>query len=230
MMNKILKKLGTVLMCAVILFALPLSASARRPLVDFTQKGSITFNMFHDGKPVNGGTWSIYRVADIAYDEDYNLYWVKTPDFASHGCDFNTIDLTKGNEDLRSHIEYYNIGPLREKTLNNGTVTFDNLTPALYYICQWHNAPGFYRSGAFFINIPQYDETTESYIYDVTVEPKTQMSPDGQDYPTPPPSGPTPPPTIPDTGITQWPVPVFAMCGIMLFAFGWYQFRKGERK
>lgn len=227
MKNKIFKKLATLLMCAVILFALPLSASARRPIIDMEQKGSITFSMSHDGKPVQGGTWSLYRVADVAYDDDYNLYWVKTPDFANHGCDFNKIDLTKGNEDLRSHIEYYNIAPLREKTLNNGTVTFDNLTPGLYYICQWQNAPGFYRSGAFFINIPQYDEATESYSYDVTVEPKTEIYPEGGVTPPPPPV--TPPPTIPDTGVTQWPVPVFAVCGLMLFVFGWYQFRKGEQ-
>lgn len=228
MMNKILKKLATVLMCAVILFALPLSASARRPLVDFTQKGSVTFTMTHDGNPVSGGTWTLYRVADISYDDDANLIWTKTGDFSVYTHDFNTMDLTKSNDTLRSFIEMYNIQGTKKYVGNNGQIVFDNLDPALYYICQWDNAPGYYRAEAFFVNVPFFNG--EDYIYDIIAEPKTQMSPDGQDYPTPPPSGPTPPPKIPDTGITQWPVPVFAMGGIILFAFGWYQFRKGERK
>lgn len=228
MMNKLFKKLATVLMCAVILFALPLSAYARRPLVDQNQKGSISMDIMYDGKPVVGGTWTLYHVADIDYDDDGNLIWVKTEIFKGFPGDFNTMDLTVDSPGMRAYIEANDIWYGIEKYPDNGKLVYSDLTPGLYYICQWHNAPGFYRSGAFYITLPFFDG--EKYIYDIEADIKTQIYPDGQNYPTPPPSGPTPPPTIPDTGIVQWPVPVFAMCGIMLFAFGWYQFRKGERK
>lgn len=223
MKNKLFEKLATVLMCAVILFTLPLSANARRPLVDFTQKGSITFTLTHDGKPVSGGTWTIYRAADISY-EDGNLIWVTTPEFTPYGYDFNTIDLTGPCDGLRSLIELYNIQGETKYVGNDGKITFDNLTPGLYYISQWQNAPGFYRAEAFFANVPFFNG--EEYIYDVVATPKTRMYPEG--IVTPPPTPPTPP-KIPNTGIMQWHIPVLAFCGIAMFIFGWYQFRKGEQ-
>ncbi|MBQ8603748.1 MAG: hypothetical protein IJ410_02755 [Oscillospiraceae bacterium] len=225
MKNKIFKKLAALVMCTAIMLALPLAASARREIVDMEKKGSITFSMSHDGKPVQGGTWTLYRVADIEYDDDGNLIWVKTETFDGYPYDFNTMDLTGDDYGMRAYIESNNIWTGVERYMSNGTVTFDNLTPGLYYICQWHNAPGFYRSGAFYITLPVLEG--ESYVYDIVAEPKTEIYPDGQIYPTPQPSV-TPPSTIHNTGITQWPVPVFAICGLILFVFGWYQFRKGE--
>ena len=71
------------------------------------------------------------------------------------------------------------------------------------------------------MSVPAYKEGI--YIYDVDATPKLALEKD----PNPPPP---PPPNIPQTGLTQWPVPVLCVSGLILIAVGWCLCAAGRKK
>ena len=69
-----------------------------------------------------------------------------------------------------------------------------------------------------FASIPLADST--GWIYDVDASPKV-----GATVPSTPDT-----PSLPQTGQLNWPVPVLACSGILLFAAGWCLNRKGKKE
>lgn len=75
-----------------------------------------------------------------------------------------------------------------------------------------------------FDSIPLADST--GWIYDVDASPKV-----GATVPSTPDEPDTPDtPSLPQTGQLNWPVPVLACSGILLFAAGWCLNRKGKKE
>ena len=108
-----------------------------------------------------------------------------------------------------------------------GAVLFDDLPVGLYLLCQTDNqaADGYLPMNPFLISVPFM--TDDGYTYHVVADPKCNIDTGTTPPPSPPPS---PPPGIPDTGQDNWPVPVLAISGLLIFAFGWVMRFNGRNR
>jgi LPXTG-motif cell wall-anchored protein len=107
----------------------------------------------------------------------------------------------------------------------DGTCQFSGLSTGLYLVIQETPAPGFSALNAFLVSVPQLEDGV--YVYEVTATIKSELErePDPTD---PPPT--TPGPTLPQTGQLNWPVPVMAVSGMVLFLLGWFLYSKNGKK
>lgn len=214
-----------------LLFTLAVTAGAAT--IDKHIKGSITVTQAYQGKPVAGGSMSLYYVADLD-ETDGKVYFKYAGGF--EGC---TVDL---NGDLTSaaaarELSLYaaahdeQIVALHKQNFEDGKIWFYNLPVGLYLLVQQDTAPGYSALTPFLISVPKM----ENGEYDYHVDATPKMGPVVPDQPTepttPPPTQPKPPSgDLPQTGQLNWPVPVLAVSGLILFALGWYLCRSGKRR
>ena len=202
-----------VLVCAA---ALPVCAAE---VPDVTRLGSIAISMTHQGEPVPGGSLTLYRVADvISNDGDYLFAY--TADFAECAIpvtELSSADLPRALAEL---AKTKNLEGITLKLDDGGKVKFSELELGLYLLIQQEAAPGFKKVNPFLVSVPQ--NVDGHYIYDVDTAPKNLPGPDEETTPPPPPPPPTGPdgPDLPQTGQLNWPVPVLAVLGLLLFAAG----------
>lgn len=212
MKNRFLKNMCAVLMCAVAVFLLPLQAEARE-VPDPDKKGTITVHFRYKGMNIPGGLVEMYKVGDVLNDDE-NYSFVKTDEFADYKgdiCNWNDPD------EIAAMESFINSRELEGRTAINtvdGTVIKD-VEIGLYFIVQRIPSDGFSLAKSFFVSMPA--NVGDGYVYDVDATPKTEIE-----------TRTTPPPGIPDTGIAEWKVPVFAVSGVLIFALGWCMFRKGS--
>ena len=108
----------------------------------------------------------------------------------------------------------------------------------LYLLIQWEPAAGFYELSPYLLSIPKYEDGV--YVYDIESAPK--QTPDerpteepGTEPGTQPPADkPTEPPVqpgekLPQTGLTNWPIPLLAVCGAFRVIVGLVMVAKGRR-
>ena len=195
--------------------------------------GSISLRLHVNDVAVPGGEVTLYRVGEMYLSEGtYEFRYVD--DFA--GCHY---DLT-GNlfsEQLADHIWRYAVGHqikgVSKTADRQGKITFEKLPVGLYLLCQTEQQAmdGYLPMNPFLISIP-CRSSGEDLSYHVIATPKlevdTDTTPPPPTPPCPPPKPPCPPPKppkpgieIPDTGQNNWPVPVLAIAGLLIFALGW---------
>ena len=90
---------------------------------------------------------------------------------------------------------------------------FTDVKPGLYVVVQHEVAEGFETMSPFLISMPKFENN--SYVTDVKASPKVSLEK------TPEEPTKSQDPTLPQTGQLNWPVPVLAVGGVMLFALGW---------
>ncbi len=167
------RKIFTILCAVLILMQFALAAFAVDQ-IDMSRDGSISINMLYDGKPVAGGTITIYRVAEvICVDADYDFKFVN--EFV--GCGLSLDSLTspslakslfevatnKGAEGSRKNID------------ENGFAKFEDLELGLYLVVQETNAEGYYAFSPFLVTVPTSQNGV--YKYDVDASPKVAVEP-----------------------------------------------------
>ena len=205
----------------VLLFALALLASLAFNIyaVDLEQEGSITLELQFDDAPVIGGQFSCTKVADVV-DEDGNLYFktLKEEKIYREG-----IPAVSTMEQLVKENEVF-FHP-QTLTLNNesGTVVFQKLLPGLYLITQDTQTQDYCKINPFLVSVPYMDEGV--YIYDVSAKAKTALEKEVTE-PTKPEDKDE---KLPQTGQLNWPIPVLAASGLIIFVLGWY-LRFGRKK
>lgn len=198
--------------------------------IDPDRSGSLKFTV-HDpeGKPVGGGSLTVTKVADIAFDENGNPYFKLTPDFEGTNLDLMEVgDLTRQvNAGLIDYLEQYasDHGLLDDKRTvpADGVIDFETKEQGLYLVIQEEPHPGYKLMPAFLISVPQSVENadgTYSYIYDVNASPKSDPEKLPVDKPTPenPPKKPSTnkPPTSTETGANQY-LGSLIISGLFLF-------------
>lgn len=214
MKNKFLKNLYALLLCAAVIVSIPLQARAIDvPKLD--KKGKVTIHFRYKGMNIPGGLVEIYKVADVD-NTDENYTFVKTAEFADYTGDIYNWNDPDEIAAMEKFIRDRELKGRNEVNGEGGTIIRD-VEVGLYFIVQTIPADGFSLANSFFVSMPA--KVGDTYVYDVDATPKTEI----EQTTTPPPPG------IPDTGVAEWKVPAFAISGVLIFAMGWYLFRKGAQ-
>ncbi len=219
-----MQKMKKIIMLAfIMMFTLSLSIPvSAHEVPDLNRPGTIKVTMQKGETFVNGGTLAIYRVGQI-YENNGNYDFISTGDFID--CDESFEDVQ--SETLAANLAVYakdNPDIVKAEAVQDvdkdGTVEFTDLDPGLYLVVQTKAAEGYEAAVPFLVSLPYMQDGV--YVYDVDASPKVELEtskePESPDKPTTPskPSG-----KLPQTGQMNWPVPIMAITGILLFAIGW---------
>lgn len=210
MKNRIL----SAVLALILLFSLTVNASAAHPVPDLTKNGSLTFEMYYDKKPLNSGCLNLYKVGEIT-EEDQNFSFSPIACFEDDDVSFQDINDPELAEKLLELANKETV-PLTKLTalIKDGKAVFSDLEPGLYLV--WQDDPDACKDlspiAPFLISIPRYIDG--EYITDVVATPKNSPKPKPEPPDTPP------PPDLPKTGQLNWPVPLMAIAGAVLFITG----------
>jgi len=222
------RKLLSLFTAALIVLALPAAASAHEVPRDIP--GSIEVNVRYGGKGVPGGTITCIQVGEVV--EDNGNYSFRRLD----GQALTDIQ----SPELAAELEKF----AKEKQLtgttltvgDEGKVTFPDLEIGLYLLAQETPAPGYTKFKSFLVSVPYFADG--KYQYDVTARVKSELErvPETEPTETEPPTTEPPEtvpsetkPKLPQTGQLNWPIPVLAVLGLLLFSAGWAM-RFGKQK
>ena len=232
-------------LCLLVTSALPaLATSANIKLVDSSGNpttGTIRVTLYDSAndKALSGGKLTLYRVAEVKR-QNGNLSYEYCGDF--YGCGIALGDLTDST--LAAQLQEYlpQSAEGTTKTIDaDGNVTFCGLELGLYLIVQTEASKGYEPINPFLVSLPMAEDGKWNYAVDASPKvgaytptkpdtpptPPTPPTPDYPDTPTPPDHPDNPVMSgLPQTGQLNWPVPVLAVSGVVLFAFGWALDRK----
>lgn len=219
------KRILTLIAALVLLCNLHLTVYAHE-VPDMTRKGSVDIVMRSGEKTVAGGELSLYRVGDV-YEYDGNYSFVPAGIFAECVSAYDSTNLQSSElpAKLAAFIkENSSIKPVATKTVDgNGYAEFDGMELGLYLVVQTKAASGYSPAGPFLVTMPRMENG--KYVYDFSASPKVSIPPKL----TPPPAKPSDD-KLPQTGQLNWPVPLLAVTGMILFTMGWMLYAAGKRE
>ncbi len=154
------------------------------------------------------GTVELYRVADSRFRGE-EILWQFTDDFASCGISAEAIDYKKDAELLFQYAKSHSVKAQASKPAATEESAFSDLSAGLYLIGHAEKQEGEQGFLPFLIPLPFYSQTDGMYLYTVTAAPKIGLPV------SPPPPPVTPPDRLPQTGQLIWPIPVFAVIGVL---------------
>ena len=214
--------------CAALLVcALAAQVCAAEP-VDMTRRGSISITMACQGEAVPGGTLTLYRVA-VVTEDDGNYGFAFTDAFADCGLSLDNLSSQMLADGLADYAADNSMEGVTCEISETGEVSFTDLELGLYLLVQETPAEGYCAVSPFLVSVPASQDGV--YVYDVDASPKTSVEPEPTES-TVPPTTTEPEPTdpkLPQTGQNNWPVPVLAVSGILIFMLGWYMNRTGRK-
>ncbi len=228
------RKSTTFIMVILLILAMSMTTFTTVYAMDFQGKGSLNITLRGSGSHtvLSGAAFTIYRVADVVNDDD-NLTYIYTEEFKGNGMELDNLNSDGLAQHLTAHARVEDLEGITETSLDNGSVVFDPLDVGLYLIVQKGSVEGYYSTTPFLVSIPMANSQDASWIYHVKANPKMEEGPNKDPKPTPdgsisfdpgtPPSGPMDevPPSLIQTGQLNWPIPILAAIGLMLFALGW---------
>ena len=202
-----------VVLAVMLLLSVCLAVTAfAHPVPDLSTNGSITFAMYLDEKPLDGGKLNLYKVGDI-YEDDGNYSFALMPEYTTESE--LPLDYV-GDENLA--MELLTLAKeekltARTASIEDGEVVFHDLEHGLYVV--WQDkadaTKGFAAINPFLISVPKFEEGV--YVLDIVATPKVGLE-------TIPPTTKPPAEDAPQTGQLYWPVPVMAISGAILFILG----------
>lgn len=218
-----LTRCGLVILAALtIITGVTMSAFAADAAdLDFGRSGSVTLTLTDsDGNTETGGEISIYEVASL-YLGDGNMAYALTDEF--EGCTA-VLDVTDTSLPtvLAQYVKDNGITGKAEKVSDKGNVTFDGLELGLYLMVQTASSDTYETISPFVVTVPIEDDGEWDYSVDaspkvgvvtVVTTPDETTAPDDETTPAEP--------NLPQTGQLNWPIPVLAVGGMILFAIGW---------
>lgn len=200
--------------------------------LDFDQTGSIELTLADsDDNAVSGGAVTLYQVA-MLYLDDGNMAYAYTDDFSGCGATLDVEDTSLA----ATLAEYAETEGLSGTTLSigtSGTVSFGGLELGLYLIVQTTDSDNYETINPFVVTVPM--DVDGVWTYNVDASPKvgavTPIEEEPEPTPSPEPTTPTSTTsTLPQTGQLNWPIPVLAVSGLLLFMLGWYLNRTGRKR
>lgn len=191
---------------------------------DLNVKGTVTVTMHSGEAIVAGGTLTLYRVGEI-YEDDGNYDFKPTGDFKAWGENFEDIQSPELALDLADYAHRHFLKGITENISEEGIAEFKELEPGLYLLVQQEAAKGYLQANPFLVSLPIMENG--KYVYQADASPKVDIEREQTKVPTVPekPSD----SRLPQTGQLNWPIPVMAITGLLLCAFGWI-LCQGKRK
>lgn len=191
---------------------------------DLERTGSISGTMLHQGEPVGGGALTLYRAGEIAGPEGEEGYrYVLTEDFAESDASLEDLEDASLAGELAEYAYGQELQGITVAIGSDGAWTADGLSMGLYLVVQYQAADGYEPISPFLVSLPGYDETSGSWIYEVSAQPKMEAVTAETQVTTDEPEDEPPvkkDSQLPQTGQLNWPVPVLALAGLILFAIG----------
>lgn len=226
-----MKRLFSLLLCTVMLFS-GLILYTQAASLDLTQKGSISLTLTYNKQPVTDGKLTVYRVASISQENGVISYSPTQafPIFPSNG-NVTSPALAKTLADYAAANKRNGTQISVDST---GKAVAKDLTVGVYLVVQTDASTGYSSITPFLVTVPV--KTQAGYDYSVDASPKTSITPEPTESTEPEATKPTTPgkPTggnrLPQTGMVNWPVPVLALLGLILFLAGWRLYRSGRRE
>ena len=229
------------------------TARAAETPPDLRQPGEIHLVLRHEGLPVAGGTVVARQVADIVV-KDSTYQYALTEEFAPSYIELGDLSSDSLPQQLEEYAYYAEIPGTEAAIAQDGTASFEALPLGVYLISQGEMTEGFLPLSAFLVSVPY--EQDGQWMYSVEALPKTLPElheleeEDSHTNPDTPPGGDedteedgnrpgggtiedgdeggSGPAKLPQTGQLNWPIPVLAMAGLVLFITGWALcYRKG---
>ncbi|MCD8023441.1 MAG: hypothetical protein LUF30_10895 [Lachnospiraceae bacterium] len=213
-------------------------AAADGASLDFDRTGSVSLTLQDsDGNAVSDGAVTIYQVAAL-YLDDGDMAYAYTEDFAD--CS-ETLDVEDSSlaAALEEYVTEYEISGTAISLDADGTAEFDGLELGLYLVVQTTQSTGYNTISPFLVTVPSAEN--DAWLYDVDASPKVEVYTEPASTETTAPETSTTPKTsttaktvdtstFPLTGQLNWPVPLLAVCGLILLATGWLMVVTGRRK
>lgn len=236
-----MRKFTAVLLILLLAVSIPFTATAHDVPVD-RDDCSIEILVRYNGENVDGGTLTAVKVGYV--DENDGNY------FFSRVGDDVMLENVSSDEAVKALEEYYNSKKdsvtftTVTANANSGICEFSGLSTGLYLIIQNEPAPGFSAMNAFLVSVPQMIDNVYVYHITATIKAELKREPDPTDpppttAPTTPTTTPTTPtttppapsgPSLPQTGQLNWPIPVMAAGGMLLFLLGSFTYSKNKKK
>lgn len=246
-MKKIIISILTVFM--LVLCCIPFCAFAAEN-IDMNKHGSIsiTVNSPDKKEPIKGLKLSFYRVADIVSENGQLKYVLADSYEESHiSLEVNSNgELKEGAaRALDNYAKAKGIKGMNASTNDNGVAFVENCKAGLYLVSAG-DMPNDLPYGdlvPFLISLPVLSADGKTWEYSVSANPKvpltpeTTTNPDGTTTPddttnpdgttnpngttTTKPGNPDKPPQLPNTGTSNWIVPILGGAGPLVFALGY---------
>ena len=177
-----LKKLAAVLFVLALFLTLPVPARAAAA-IDPTCPVSLTISCRQDRQPVSGAPFALYRVADVNEYAEFTL----SGDFRGYPVRLDGLDSAAWRalaQTLAAYAQRDRLTPQDSGvTGRDGKLTFPTdgrtLLPGLYLVIgqTFSDGSAVYQTEPFLICLPNLDEKTDTWQYDVTVSPKHTYTP-----------------------------------------------------
>lgn len=196
-----------------VLLRVPLTAEAHE-LPQERNDCTIEVVVRYNGEDVNGGTLTAVKVGYV--DQENGDFFFSQEITGQRLDDIASPDAPGIQEEFyganRDSYEFYT----QTQPVADGRAVFTDLPTGLYLIIQEEPAEGFTPLGSFLVGVPYLEDG--EYQYDVTATIKSEV--EREPEPTAP--LPTEPgPSLPQTGQLNWPIPLLAVSGSVLFIAGW---------
>ena len=216
-----IKRIISLLFAAMLLFTLCLPVQAK-DVPKERNDCSIEILVRYDGKNISGGTLTLVRVGAV-HEEDGNYSFRRVLDDAA----LEDVQSPKAVKELEVFYKENADFAFFTQTadITDGKAVFSSLPTGLYLVQQENAAKGYSKLESFLVSVPLMEDG--KYLYDVTASAKTELEREPEKKPVKP-SKPSDP-SLPQTGQLNWPIPLLAIAGIVLFIAGWL-IRFGKRK
>ncbi len=164
--------------------------------IDLTKEGYIEIRPKYNGTYLTDGTFAIYRVANVGF-EDGNMTYVITEEFAGSGMgDRITREALTDDEEILKDAELINaltdyalengIAPARTDEVteeSKGWIRFRDVTAGLYLVVQTVDSTGFETADPFLVTYPMVgSDGAWDYYVDVTTKMDLIPVPEEEEY------------------------------------------------
>lgn len=217
-MKRTLRRILALLICCLV-FSLPVSAQGSAADLDLGRTGDISLTI-KDKKGIapTRGTIACIQVARVVR-EDGDLGYELVNGFEKTKLSLEAfVKEEQSASRLVKDVEK-NLPSRAEKQtckISAGKVRFTDLELGLYLIRQESKFKNHESIQSFLVTLPM--DGDEGWVYEVSATPKVGTV--SQNPPKSPPSG-GGYTRLPQTGQLNWPVPVLALSGLVIFSLGW---------
>lgn len=237
------KKFVALIITVVLICGMFAVTASALKVPDENRTGSVTMIMNYNGTTVKGGAMSIYYVGQI-HEEDGNYNYIKIDEFTAFDGSISDVQDSDLAVRLVDYVEKNHIAPTATVENKDGKVIFDELPLGLYLVVQSEPSYGYQLLNPFLVSVPLWEDG--NYNYDVNaygkfeeatlttspselstlevVASSVETDNSSEEKTTSAKS------SVPVTGQLNWPIAVFTICGLLMFALGWMLYNRKKDK